>query len=289
MINTHITAATMRFALLGETLDHTWSPQIHNTLFDLRAVPAIYLPLPVPAQALASAIDVLRHSFDGFNVTIPYKQAVLPYLDELDALSSACGAVNTVRVAADGSLSGHNTDGPGFLQALRDAFIDASNCDVVVLGNGGTARMVAYTLLSRGCHVTLAARDTEGAQTLVRDLSAVQKDGGTRLRVIRLSELAQSCDLLVNCTPVGMYPHAAESPIPRAQIARCGAIFDAIYHPVQTQLLDMADAEGVKTCSGLRMLFYQAVEAQRIWLGRIPDARKLRTARQEIESMCRTE
>lgn len=287
-VNARVDALTQKFALLGGSLPHTLSPQIHNTLFDARLLNALYIPLPVPEHSLASAIDVLRQCFDGFNVTIPYKEAVIPFLDELSITASACGAVNTVEITEGGSLIGHNTDGTGLMQALTEALMPVSGAQVLVLGSGGTARIAVHELLLRGCHVTLAARHPEKATALLQALSAAQEPPASHTRVTALCDLPaenQHYDLLLNATPVGMYPGGDVSPVPESVVERCEAVFDAIYNPPQTKLLSIADSLGLKTANGSGMLFFQAVEAQRIWFGRVSPPKVLREVRRALHGL----
>lgn len=276
-LNVRVDASTLRFALLGGALPHTWSPQIHNSLFDACALNAIYIPLPiVDAAALPSAMDVLRQSFSGFNVAIPYKEAVIPFLDELDEAAAACGAVNTVRVSERGLLTGYITDGLGMMRALQEACVDTDGADALVLGNGGTARVAAYEMLRRGGRVTLAVRNPERGRALAAALAQTQKDGAGRIACTALSDITGAHDLLINCTPVGMYPHSGVSPVEEDVVKRCGAVFDAVYNPPQTKLLEYAQRNGVQAVGGFGMLFYQAVEAQKIWLSHLPSPKAQR-------------
>ncbi|MDR3052046.1 MAG: shikimate dehydrogenase [Oscillospiraceae bacterium] len=285
-VDARIDARTRRFALLGERLPYTWSPQIHNSLFAAGGHNAVYLPLPVPGACLASALDTLRAGFEGFNVTIPYKEAVIPFLDELSPAASACGAVNTVFIGRDGGMTGHITDGVGILRALQEAWVDQGGADVLIVGGGGTARVAAYEMLARSNRVTLAVRAPERAQKLLADLAALQKDGAERLRLISLEELEQkrpAFDLLMHCTPVGTAPDTDACLLSRAVVACCGAVMDVVYNPPQSRLLQMAEAEGCKCINGFGMLFYQAAEAQKIWLGHLPPAKALRELRRDLE------
>ncbi|WP_102411589.1 shikimate dehydrogenase [Beduinella massiliensis] len=284
-LNLRIDAATLKFALLGGSLPHTWSPQIHNSLFDARALNAVYIPLPVSGESLPSAIDVLRQSFSGFNVTIPYKEAIIPFLDELDMAASACGAVNTVSISEHGLLTGHITDGLGMMRALQEAWVDTDKADVLILGNGGTARVAGFEILRRGGRVTFAARSLERAQTLAAALADTQSDGHSRIACTALSGIEGAFDILINCTPVGMYPHTGVSPVEEEVVARCAAVFDAIYNPPQTKLLEYAARHVIKAVGGFGMLFYQAAEAQKIWLGKLPPAK----AQREIFKMLERE
>lgn len=284
-LNLRIDAATLKFALLGGSLPHTWSPQIHNSLFDARALNAVYIPLPVSGEALPSAVDVLRQSFSGFNVTIPYKEAILPFLDELDAAASACGAVNTVSISDKGLLTGHITDGLGMMRALQEAWVDTDRADVLILGNGGTARVAGYEILRRGGRATFAARSPERAKALAAELADTQPDGHSRIACTELTDIKGAFDILINCTPVGMYPHTGVSPVEEEVVARCAAVFDAVYNPPQTKLLEYAARNEIKAVGGFGMLFYQAAEAQKIWLGKLPTAK----AQREIFKMLERE
>lgn len=266
MLDERISAKTLRFAVLGESLAHTWSPQIHNSLFAAAGLDAVYLPITVPEDRLASAADVLRSCFAGFNVTIPYKERILPLLDEADDAVRACGAVNTVENRG-GRLIGHITDGLGMLRAIEEGGVSTRKIDVLILGGGGAARVAGYEFLMRGCRVTFAVRSVEKGQALARSLADTQQDGMARLRVCPLDDIPGAYDLLVNCTPVGMYPHACARPVDIKVIARCRAVFDAVYNPRVTELLDVAGTLHIPCIEGLGMLFYQAVEAERFWLG----------------------
>ena len=287
-IHTGVDAQTRKYALLGARLPYTLSPQIQNTLFAARGANALYVPLCVPAASLASAVDVLRHDFAGFNVTVPYKEAVVPFLDELDAAASACGAVNTVTVGEDGALTGHITDGLGMMRALEEAWVELRGIDALIVGGGGTARVAAYELLRRESRVTLAVRTPHKAHALRDDLAALQDDGDARIRILPLDALAEAgeaYDLLVHCTPLGTFPETDACAVPVPVIGRCRAVFDAVYNPPESLLLSRARQAGAKCVNGFGMLFYQAVEAQRLWLGGAPPTRVLREARRALEAL----
>lgn len=258
--------ATARFAVLGEHLAHTWSPYIHNSLFAAARRDAVYLPVTIPPAALTSAVDVFRSCFGGFNVTIPYKEQIIPLLDALDDTARACGAVNTV-ICQSGHLTGYNTDGAGMLRAIEEGGVSTHGVSALILGGGGAARAAGYAFLAHGGRVTFAVRDAEKGRKLARALADTQSDGHARLSVCPLDRVSGAHDLLVNCTPVGMTPNAGVSPVDAQAVARCGAVFDAVYNPRRTRLLELADRLGRTGIEGLGMLYYQAVEAQRIWFG----------------------
>lgn len=269
MLDLRITAGTRRFAVLGESLPHTWSPQIHNSLFRAAQFDAVYLPVTVPKDKISAAADVLRSCFDGFNVTIPYKERIIPLLDEVDDAVRACGAVNTVE-NRNGRLIGHITDGLGMLRAIEEGGVKTKGVCSLVLGGGGAARVAAYEFLVRGGRVTIAVRNPEKGKLLVKELADTQHDGMARISVCTLDAVSGNYDILINCTPVGMYPHADACPVPVETISSCGAVFDAVYNPRETQLMQHAKQLGIPGIEGLGMLYYQAVEAQKFWFG--PDA-----------------
>lgn len=271
MLDERITASTQRFAVLGESLKHTWSPYIHNSLFAAAGRNAVYLPITVPKHQLSSAVDVLRSCFAGFNVTIPYKELIIPFLDEIDDAVKACGAVNTVE-NRDGRLIGHITDGLGLLSALRRGGIETNQANVIILGGGGAARVAGYEFLVRGGRVTFAVRSKEKGSQLARELADTQPDHATRISVCSLSDIPGTFDIMINCTPVGMYPHIDAMPVAKDAVSRCKAVFDAVYNPRTTQLLCCANQLGIPTVEGLGMLFDQAVEAQRFWFDSLPDS-----------------
>lgn len=283
MLDQRISAKTLRFAVLGESLAHTWSPQIHNSLFASAQIDAVYLPVTVPRNQLQSAVDVLRSCFSGFNVTIPYKERIMPLLDEVDEAAQVCGAVNTVE-NRNGRLIGHITDGLGMLRAIEEKGVKTDAADVLILGGGGAARVAAYEFLVRGGRVQLAVRNTDKGNVLARELADTQKDGMSRISVATLDCTAKTHDILINCTPVGMYPNSDACPVSDLVIGSCGAVFDAVYNPRETRLLQIAREKGRVTVEGLGMLFYQAVEAERIWFGeeRIAPNEKQKEIYQEL-------
>ena len=269
MLDERIGAGTQRFAVLGESLGHTWSPYIHNTVFAACGRDAVYLPITVPKDKLSSAVDVLRSCFAGFNVTIPYKERIMPLLDEIDAAARACGAVNTVE-NRNGRLIGHITDGLGMLSALEKGGVRTHGVHALILGGGGAARVAGYEFLTRGGRVTFAVRNEEKGRALARELGDTQPDGAARISVCPLAEIPGAYDVLINCTPVGMYPRTDACPVEDGVISRCAAVFDAVYNPRTTLLLARAQALSIPTVEGLGMLFDQAIEAQRFWFGEVP-------------------
>lgn len=263
---------TQRVAVIGHPIGHTMSPFIHKRLYSLSKIPFEYSVLDIPS--LEKGMDILR-ALDCFNVTIPHKGGIIPFLDGMDEKARLFGSVNTVSVR-NGRLYGYTTDGTGALMALNNHGLDFSG-ELLILGNGGAARAIAFEA-GRQCKelaVTLACRESslsraeELCQELDRFLAAQGKPKAS-VTVKSYEELERdTCryDLLINATSVGMYPKAGLSPVSSNVILRCAAVFDAVYNPEETELLRIAGACGIKAVGGMEMLVYQAVAAHELWYG----------------------
>lgn len=255
--------AVSHYAVLGYPLGHTMSPFIHERLFAVHGVDAAYQTLELAPQALKQALPQLR-GLDGFNLTIPHKSAILPFLDRLDGRAALYGAVNTVKCG--GSFTGYNTDYLGFLRALAGAGVALAG-SVLLCGAGGAARMMAYEAAAASCALTIAARPSglPRAQALAQDVAA--RHPGARVRACAYDSLDDDFDLLLNATPAGMYPHPDSMPVNERTVRRCGAVFDAVYNPRETMLLRAARLNGALCAYGMPMLVWQAAAAQEIWNG----------------------
>lgn len=265
-------------AVIGHPIGHTMSPFIHKRLFALEGHSVSYQVLDVPD--LSASLPALR-SLDCFNVTIPHKGAIIPFLDELEENARRFGSVNTVKVEA-GRMKGYTTDGAGCCKALENHGVDCSG-RVLLLGNGGAARAMAFeaAVRQRDLDLTVACRESSQpkAVALAQEVAAFLRERGDRafrLCVKTYEELEEESlpghsalgfDLLLNATSVGMYPNTGESPVSGAVLSRCAAVFDAVYNPAQTELLRLAGQAGAKTIGGMEMLVYQAVAAHEIWYG----------------------
>jgi len=270
-----IDGATRLAGVIGWPVKHSLSPAMHNAAYAALGLNWCYVPLPVQPDKLGDALRGARAlGLAGVNVTIPHKEAVIPYLDHLSAAAGAIGAVNTVTIEADGSLSGDNTDVFGFLAALERAGVEVAGRTALLLGAGGAARAAAYGLLTRGARVRILARTAGRAVVLAGDMR--QSIPGAAIEPI-----AAPCpaDLVVNCTPVGMWPHEAESPLPAGLALRPGmAVMDMVYRPLETRLLSQARAAGAQLISGLDMLVYQGAAAFERWVGQPAPADVMRAA-----------
>lgn len=253
-----------QFGLIGYPLGHSMSAVIHKELFRLSGVNASYSMIEIAPEELCQKFDSDLKSLCGFNVTIPHKMNIIPMLDELSTRAELFGSVNTVEVRDD-KIIGHNTDCSGFIKALEMADIKLGG-KVLLCGSGGVARMIAFEAILAGADLTIAVResDVESANVIKNEIKdKLDKDA----RVILLSEAEEGYDLIVNGTPVGMYPNVDACPLEENIIKTAGAVFDVIYNPIETKLIKIAKNAGIKCSSGLSMLVWQAGIAEEIWNG----------------------
>lgn len=263
---------TNQFAVIGHPIAHTMSPFIHARLFALSGRAGRYGARDIPPDALAGSMPELN-LLDGFNITIPHKQAIIPFVDTLDEKAEFFHSVNTVK-NENGRLTGHTTDGAGFCRALKAAGVDLCG-HTVILGAGGAARVLAFEAALKGGRVTVAARShsLDAARRLCEDLTV--KIPGAKADFCLMEEIRGPIDLLANATPVGMYPNAGACPVAEEVVQSAACVFDAVYNPAETALLKLARKNGVRTVGGMSMLVWQAAEAHRIWYGAEFDARDI--------------
>lgn len=266
------------FALIGHPVGHSVSPFLHSRLFALKGTEATYDLIDVAPDELAARMPQLIEKYDGFNVTIPHKQAVIPLLGSVEGIAAMCQAVNTVDCTSPSR--GFNTDALGFERALEGRGISLSG-RVCILGAGGVARAIAYMAAMRGCEIIVCAREgwLYEAENLCAQLRSALPEVKASYHLIEKADEITDIDLLINATPVGMYPHTDACPVGEDIIARSGAVFDAIYNPRCTRLLAIAQQHGIANCDGLSMLVYQAALAQEVWLG-------VSFTHEELEQVC---
>jgi shikimate dehydrogenase len=270
----HGQSSSRRVGILGWPVEHSLSPAIHNAAFGALDLPWEYVLLPTPPSGLARAVRRLKEvGWGGANVTIPHKESIVRYLDQLSPEAGVIGAVNTV-VARDGRCTGYNTDVAGFTRVLGDQGLQPRGKRVLVLGAGGAARAVVYALVQAGSEVVICNRTQERAEALVASFS---RDAVPSLLVVRplsnsvLEEEIGRCQLLVNTTSVGMTPNDWLSPWPEDVPMPPGiVVFDLVYAPVETRLLRQAKVAGAQSIDGLQMLINQGMESFRLWTGMLP-------------------
>ena len=290
-----------RLGLIGYPLSHSLSPKIHTAALQACGLEGDYTLFPIQPedkkelQALLSR--VCSGEIHGLNVTIPHKQNVIPFLDELTPTAQAIGAVNTIYLR-ENKLLGDNTDAAGFLADLKK-FLPANtltcpggrcqarhgDLKVLVLGAGGSARAVTYALLNDGWKVTIAARQVEQAQQLADSFVnyklpiTVCKLSSLENHLTNLHSLVSSLSLIVNTTPIGMTPNTEQSPVPESLLLpRHVSIYDLVYNPRETKLVQDARARGLNAATGLGMLIEQAALSFELWTGHRPSREAMRAS-----------
>ena len=270
MENSVITGVTRLIVLLGDPVAHSISPQIHNHAFAHYKLPYTYVPLKTGKSDLRSVIKSLRAcGFAGANVTIPHKQHVVDCCDKISLLSEKTGTVNTLYFKDD-ILCGTTTDSEGFIRALAEKRTDSAGSNCVILGNGGTARTLGYYLALERLPKTLTfvGRNLGRVTSLAEEISSTTgfETAATTFDSDTISEVLDSCSLLINCTSVGMYPNTGVSPL-MSGFHRGMTVFDTIYNPAETELLKCAGKAGCKTQNGIEMLLHQGLASFKLWTG----------------------
>ncbi|SEO35293.1 shikimate dehydrogenase [Propionispora vibrioides] len=265
-----ITGKTKKIGIIGWPVGHSQSPAIQNAAFKAAGLDYVYVPLPVEPEHLEAAVEGLKAlDFAGVNVTIPHKVDIMKYLDKLDESATKIGAVNTL-VIREGVCIGYNTDGDGFIKALLAKGVNPSGKKVVILGAGGAARAVVCGLLQQAVtSITICARDQEKAMHFLKLFSNSDKvtfclwQEGTEF-----SEQLSACDILVNCTSLGMVPKLDSQPFVDWQaVSKTITVCDLVYNPLETVFLKTAAALGHKIVTGDGMLIEQGALAFSLWTG----------------------
>jgi shikimate dehydrogenase len=272
-----------KLGLIGYPLGHSLSPKIHAAALKACDLQGDYSLFPIPpedTQALKDLLACVRSGeIHGLNVTIPHKQNVIPFLDELTPTAQAIGAVNTIYLR-ENKLIGDNTDAAGFLADLKRFLTTETrrhgDFSALVLGAGGSARSVVYALLNDGWHVTVAARRIEQAERMVSSLPNYQLHI-TGWDFPNLQPLISNLLLIVNATPLGMTPNVDQSPLPEdTLLSKHTLIYDLVYNPRETKLVREARAQGLKATTGLGMLIEQAALSFKIWTAQKPPCAAMR-------------
>lgn len=266
-----ITGKTRLCGLIGDPVEHTMSPAMHNAAFRNLGIDYLYVPFRVKKEELGKAIDGIRAlNIRGMNVTIPHKVAAIYLVDELDPLAEKIGAVNTI-VNDNGILKGYNTDGEGFLRTLLENEIEPEGKHVAVLGAGGASRAISFTLANRGAHLSILNRiqELDWATELASRISQIfgREVEALELNQKNLAGVLSKTDILVNATSVGMTPNINETPVTIGLLKSSLVVFDAVYNPFETRLLREAKAIGARTIGGLDMLVWQGALAFEKWTG----------------------
>ncbi|NMD70627.1 shikimate dehydrogenase [Bacillus sp. DNRA2] len=263
------------FGVIGDPIAHSMSPLMHNDLFQLYQLDAHYFPFHVKKEKLAEAINGLKVlGVSGFNVTVPHKVEIMSLLDEIDPLAKAIGAVNTV-VNVEGKLIGYNTDGNGYVRALTHYVSDLEDKRVLMIGAGGAARALFFSLAKAGVRrMDLANRTVEKAQALINECPYEIEASALEMNEAELS--LEEYDIIIQTTSIGMSPKVNEVPLSPERLKAGAFVSDIIYNPLETRILTEAKQRGAQIQNGLDMFVYQGALAFELWTGIFPNTERMK-------------
>jgi shikimate dehydrogenase len=266
-------ANTEVIGLIGHPIKHSYSPFIHNVTIELKKLDYIYLPFDVPVSSLKNALKgMIALGIKGFNVTIPHKESILSHMNDVSEEAAIVGSINTV-VNDHGKLNGYNTDVHGIYETLLPYKDEITGRDVTVVGAGGAARAVIYTLIRffRPGLIHIVNRTEQRAESLKRYFKEKIKYNDFKTHELfppDLLDVFAGSKLIINATPVGMFPDIDDSITTlQSSFHKDQIVFDLVYNPAQTRLLKMANVSGAVTLDGLKMLVYQAAKSFELWTG----------------------
>ena len=282
--NPQIKAGTKVLCVIGHPIEHSMSPVMHNAALKELALDYVYLAFDVPPSDLETTVlEFKKRGFKGMNVTIPHKETIMKYLDQIDPLAKKIGAVNTIK-NQEGNLIGKNTDAFGAKQALINAEFEIKEKKVLILGAGGAARAVSFALSEESDKIFICDIIEKKAIALANELKDKMKIKavGKKSKYETLKSLIIDVDLLINTTPVGMYPDVNKTPISKDLLAEHLFVYDIIYNPLNTQLLKDASEIGCKTLNGIEMFINQGALAFEWWTDTKPNTNVMKKTIIEI-------
>ncbi len=275
---------TRLVGVIGSPIEHSLSPAMHNAALREMGLNWVYLAFRVEPGRVGEAVRGVRGlGLVGLNVTIPHKDAVVGYLDEFDEDVEALGVANTIVLEEDGRLVGHNTDGPGFVRSVQERGHEIAGRAVALLGAGGSARSVAFACARAGARSLAILNRTieraEGVAELVRAKAGLAEVDALPIRGEEARRAVEAADVVVDCTSVGMYPHAEVDPvIPGAWLQPGQLVVDLTYNPIDTVMLRAAADAGADTVDGAGMLVHQGAISLQYWSGHRPPVETMRRA-----------
>lgn len=274
-----ITPLTQTVGVIGHPIGHSLSPRLHNSLYKKLKLDMVYLAFDVKPADLERAVHGMTAlGFRGFNVTIPHKGSMLDLVDEIDPEAQLIGAVNTVKLS-NGKLVGYNTDGQGFMESLRRNYVSIRDKHIVILGAGGAARAVSMAVAAEHPkRMTIVNRTFERG----RQLAGCVNDAAGRRLAEAVSEIPLDANVIINTTPLGMWPDINKNPISGYNLRADTVVCDIVYNPRKTMMLQQAEAMGCKTVDGLGMLIGQALRSIEIWTDRKLDSGAWNLVQEEI-------
>lgn len=286
-----LTAKSQILAVIGDPIEHSMSPTMHNAALNALDLDYVYIAFHVKPDQLKTACDGFRAlNIQGINVTIPHKVNIMPFLDEIDPIAQGIGAINTIK-NENGRLIARNTDGEGMLKALNEAGFNPSSKKIFIIGAGGAARAISFMLGTKAKEIVLTDIYLEVAEKLKKNLtdffskpSLKEKLGYTptpKFRTvpytkIELQKEIHNSQLLINASPIGMHPdHNNKSPLDGMEVILPKGlfVFDCVYNPFETKLLKEAKQQGCNTLEGIYMLVNQGAIAFEWWTGKQPDTK----------------
>ena len=273
-----ITGTTKLYCVIGHPIAHSFSPIMHNANFQDLGLDYVYVAFDVRPDHLEKAVNGFRAlGIKGINVTIPHKETIIKYLDEIDPIAEKMAAVNTIK-NENGVLKATNTDAGGAKKSLLDAGCEISGKNVLIVGSGGVTRAISFILAEDVGRMVLTDIDEDRAINLtaeVKQKTGANVEGKFSTEDILKQEIEKT-DILINCTPIGMYPETDMSPVPKSLLHNGLFVFDVIYNPLETQLMKDAANIGCQTLGGLDMLVNQGVLAFEWWTGKTPNSQLMK-------------
>lgn len=272
-VGKRITSHTKILCVIGHPIEHSMSPTMWNPALQELELDYMYVAFDVHPDSLEKAINGIRSlGITGVNVTIPHKKAVIKYIDVVDPIALKIGAINTIK-NEEGILKARNTDAGGAKKSLLDIGFDISGKDILILGSGGVSRSIAYILAEEANKIVLTDLIEERATSVaseIRDNMKVDIEGKLNNRD-NIEEYIKKADILINATPIGMYPKVDETPISKDLLHDDLFVFDVVYNPLETRLMKEAAETGCVTLGGLDMLVNQGILAFEWWLNKKPN------------------
>ncbi len=261
-----ISPSTKLVGLIGHPVEHSFSPKLHNSIYSMLGLNMVYLAFDVRERELSYAVRGLQAlGFIGFNVTIPYKEKILPLLDRIDDNAAAIGAVNTIKIEGN-KLIGYNTDGAGFLDSLTRRGVSCKDKKIAILGAGGAARAIGIYLAGENpSQIFINNRTPSRAERLAQDIN--QFIGRSMCQAI--SSIPKDADIIINTTPIGMWPDIHGNPLKGYPLKSDTIVCDIVYNPPMTDMLKYAQEAGCTIIGGKDMLIGQGVRAIEIWTDKV--------------------
>jgi shikimate dehydrogenase len=275
-----ISGKTRVCGVIGDPIEHSLSPIMHNAAFQALDLDYVYLAFKVKPSCVADAVNGIRAlNIRGLNVTMPHKKSVMANLDRIDLSAQIIDSVNTI-LNKDNLLFGFNTDGAGAVRALKENGVALKGRKVVLLGAGGAARAIAYAVAKEADELAVLNRTIKDAQALARlvEKAANKRIVAASIEPEDIDANLQDSDILINATSVGMKPRVDETPVPIELLRSNLAVMDIVYNPLETKLAKDAKALGAKVVSGVEMLIYQGAASFEVWTGKSAPVEVMRKA-----------